>query len=332
VLFDDMQARRRVVLAAKGQALPSDADADVVMAGVVAEAESMSVASGVDIFAQVGVVKRERVHPATAVCDTRRSSSLQPVVRSSSPGDTTLPNGNPVLPSTMRFNSAKAKAAAAAVTNGSAALPSSGVLAEMLHPGATVEPLPTDFSFASKVTWFFIKAGISPLRATQAVCEYVVAKGGIFRPKISAAAAGGFRVKLQVSFGGVLKWDVKVFDVSLAAAQGSCVPSGAGLLVEVHRNDGDSLGSKIEFSKLAHALSDIIEPVSAEAISLLVSRADASVGKAAGAGALSGANAEAGAAVKKAASSGSTQLDSSSAFELTTRSPSTFASDILQLI
>ncbi len=51
VLYEDMRARRLVVLSAKGQAVPTDADE--TMTGGTTEVGGMSIASGSDVFAQV---------------------------------------------------------------------------------------------------------------------------------------------------------------------------------------------------------------------------------------------------------------------------------------
>lgn len=228
VLYEDMRARRLVVLSAKGQAVPTDADE--TMTGGTTEVGGMSIASGSDVFAQSVVRSVDAIE---------------------------LPPNNPVMPSTMRNNPARAKAAASAL----ASVLRTGPLGA-LSPETIIEPLPPGYSFTSKVTWMFIKAGVSPFQIAQAVMDYVATKDGVVRPKLRAGPDYITSVKLKVSFGSLLGWEIRLFDVNhLAGVKESCIPIGTSLLVDVTRVMGDSLGSNIEFSKLARALHNLMLPV-----------------------------------------------------------------------
>jgi hypothetical protein len=166
-----------------------------------------------------------------------------------------MPPSHPTMQFTVRRFAAQALRAATVSD-----APVSGALAE-LSPDMILEPLPAGFSFTSKASWAFVKTGVSTLRTAQAICDFAAAQNAMVRLKIRSADAsasvmsGATSIKLCAVFGGDLRWDVRLWDASrLAGVAGTHVPRGAGILVDVSRVSGDSLGSKFAFAKLASAL------------------------------------------------------------------------------
>lgn len=127
----------------------------------------------------------------------------------------------------------------------------------------TLEAVPADYPFAAKRTWLFLRSGVAPTAVGSAVFAHVKSKGGSVvskaRPDVVAAAAltgAPSRVKLLVAFptaaGDELAWDVKLYDGSALA--GGAQSAGIGLMLDITKTAGDSLGSNREFEALAASL------------------------------------------------------------------------------